>query len=75
MKSITDEDDFIQKTIPQGAYEIENLNKEIRMIINEEEKETKPDYPFTIKPNFSTLGSFKKIHRKDRHLVLYLMMV
>ena len=28
-KSITDEDGFIQITIPPGAYEIESLNKEI----------------------------------------------
>ena len=39
-KTITDEDGFIQITIPQGA----ELNS-----------------PFTIKPNFSTLGSFIKI--------------
>ena len=29
MKSITDEDGFIQITIPPGAYELENLNNEI----------------------------------------------
>ena len=32
-KSITDEGDFIQITIPLGAYEIESLNKEIKGII------------------------------------------
>ena len=26
LKSITDEDGFIQITLPQGAYEIESLN-------------------------------------------------
>ena len=33
MKSITDEDAFIQITIPPGAHEIESLNIEIKRII------------------------------------------
>ena len=33
MKSLTDEDGFIQITIPPGAYEIESLNDEIKRII------------------------------------------
>ena len=37
MKSITDEDDFIQITIPPGAYEIESLKYEIKRIIIDEE--------------------------------------
>ena len=33
IKSITDEDGFIQITIPPGAHEIEALNKEIKRIV------------------------------------------
>ena len=36
-KTITDEDGFVQITIPPGAYEIESLNDEIKRIINDEE--------------------------------------
>ena len=61
MKSITDEDGFIQKPIPPGAYEIESLNNEIKRIIIDEEHFTEANYPFTIKPNFSTLGSIIEI--------------
>ena len=60
-KTFTDGDDFIQITIPPGAYEIESLNTEIRRIINDEEHFTDSDYPFQIKPNFSTLGSIIEI--------------
>ena len=58
-KSISD--GFIQILIPKGAYEIDSLNKEIKGIIIEEENYTEANYPFTIKPNFSTLGSIIKI--------------
>ena len=38
VKSITDDDDdLIQIVIPQGAYEIESLNKEIKRIIFDQE--------------------------------------
>ena len=60
MKSITDEDGFIQITMPPGAYEIESLNNEIKRIFFEEHY-TEANYPFTIKPNFSTLGSIIEI--------------
>ena len=60
-KRITDVDDFIQITIPPGAYEIESLNNEIRRIIIDEEHLTESDYAFQIKPNFSTLGSIIEI--------------
>ena len=60
-KSITDEDDFIQITIPPGAYEIESLNNETKRIIIDKEYFTESDYPFQIKPNFSTLGSIIEI--------------
>ena len=37
IKSITDEDGYIQITIPPGAYEIESLNNEIKRIVIDEE--------------------------------------
>ena len=61
MKSISDEDGYIQITILPGAYEIESLNKEIKRIIIDEGHYTEANYPFTIKPNFSTLGSIIEI--------------
>ena len=61
LKSITDKDGHIQITIPPGAYELENLNNEIKRIIINEEHYTETNYPFTIKPNFSTLGSIIEI--------------
>ena len=60
-KTFTNEEDFIQITIPQGAYEIESLNKEIKMIIIDKGNYTENEYPFTIKANFSTLGSIVEI--------------
>ena len=60
-KTITYGDGFIQITIPPGAYEIETLNNEIKKIIIDEEHYTESNYPFTIQPNFSALGSFIKI--------------
>ena len=56
MKSITDEAGFIWITIPPGANEIESLTIEIKRNIIDEEHYTEANYPFTIKPNFSTLG-------------------
>ena len=60
-KTITDEDSFVQNTKPPGAYEIESLNDESKRIINDEEHFTEANYPFKIKPNFSTLGSIIEI--------------
>ena len=60
-KTVTNEEGFIQITIPPGAYEIESLNKEIKRIIIEEGYYSEANYPFTIKPNFSTLGSIIEI--------------
>ena len=57
IKSITDKDGNIIITIPPGACEIESLNNEIKRIIIDEEHYTEANYPFSIKPNFSTLGS------------------
>ena len=61
IKSISDEDGFVQITISPGAYELENLNNEIKRIIIDEEHYTEANYPFKIKPNFSTLGSIIEI--------------
>ena len=48
-------------TIPHGAYELESLELEIKRLIIEEGDITKDFYPFSIKPNFSTLGSIIEI--------------
>ena len=61
VKSITDEDGFIEITIPPGAYEIESLNNEIKRINIDDEHYNEANYPFKIKPNFSTLGSIIEI--------------
>ena len=55
------DEDFIQIRIPEGAYEIESLNDEIKRIIIDKEHYTEANYPFTKKPNFSTLGSIVEI--------------
>ena len=61
LKSISDEVGFIQITIPPGAYELEDLNIEIEGINIDLGHYTKANYPFTIKLNFSTLGSILEI--------------
>ena len=60
-KTITYKNDFIQISIPPGAYEIEGLNNEMKRSIIDKEPFTESDYPFTVKPNFSTLGSILEI--------------
>ena len=59
------EEDFIQIRIPEGAYEIESLDNEIKRIIIDEEYYNENDYPFKIKPNFSTLGSIIEISQPE----------
>ena len=49
--------EFTPISIPSGAYDIESLNIEIKTIIIDDGHYSKNNYPFTIKPNFSTLGS------------------
>ena len=64
MLKIIYDNDFTSIAVPPCAYEIESLNNEIKRNINDEEHFTKKkDYQFTIKPNFSTLGSFIKISK------------
>ena len=70
-KTNTDGDGFIQITIPPGAYEIENLNNEIERIIIDKEHYTDARYPFTIKPNFSKLGSIIE-NSPQRPIVSYM---
>ena len=64
-KTITNEEGFIQITIPPGAYEIESLNNEIKRIIIDEGHYSENEYPFTIKPNFSTLGSIIELSPQE----------
>ena len=64
-KALIDED-FIQIRIPEGAYEIESLNDEIKSILIDKEYYTESNYPFKIKPNFSTLGSIITISPEGR---------
>ena len=54
--SIND-DDFSQISIPPGANGDKSLDKEIERNIIEDGYITKENYPFIVKPNFSTLGS------------------
>ena len=61
LKSITDKDGHRQITIPPGAYKIESLDREIKRIIIDEGHYTEVNYPFTVKANFSTLGSVFEI--------------
>ena len=60
-KTITDADDFIQISIPPGAYEIKGLNNEIKRIFIDNGHCSENENPFTIKPNFSRLGSIIEI--------------
>ena len=64
-KSITDDDHYIMITIPPGPYEIESLNDEIKRIIIDNEYFISENYPFNIKPNFSTLGSIIEISNQE----------
>ena len=74
-RTITDEDGIVQITIPLGAYEIESLNDEIKRIIIDEEHYTEANYPFKIKPKFSTLGSIIEISPQGPIIILCLMIV
>ena len=64
-KSITDNNHYIMITIPPGAYEIESLDDEIRRIIINDMHFSEENYPFKIRPNFSTLGSIIEILNQE----------
>ena len=64
-KSITDDDHYIMISISPVSYEIESLNDEIKRIIIDDEHFTEENYPFKIKPNFSTLGSIIEISNEE----------
>ena len=53
--------EIVMIAIPQGAYELESLILEIKRIIIEEGHITENFYPFSVKPNFSALGSIIEI--------------
>ena len=59
-KQLFDEN-FIQIRIAEGAYELKNLNKEIKRNIIDKEHYTEANYPLSIKQNFSTLGAIVEI--------------
>ena len=64
-KSIIDDKHFNHITIPEGAYEIESLNKEIKRIIIDESYFTTSDYPFLIKPISSILVCVIEISNEE----------
>ena len=64
-KTITDADDFLQITIPPGAYEIESLKNEIKRSIFDKSYYGENEYPFTIKPKYSTWGSIIQISQQE----------
>ena len=60
-KALIDEDFLQIRILPDGAYEIKSLDNEIKRINIEKEYYIENDYPFKIKPIFSTLGSIVEI--------------
>ena len=64
-KSLTDDNHYIMITIPPGSYEIEALNDEIKRVIINDGHFNEENYPFVIKPNFSTLGSIVEISNEE----------
>ena len=58
---INPSNEIVMISIPHGAYELENPNLEFKRIIIDEGHITEAFYPFSIKPNFSTLGSIIEI--------------
>ena len=64
-KSIIDDNHFNRISIPQGAYKIDSLNKEIKRIIIDEGYFTTSDYPFLSKPNFSNFGCIIEVSNEE----------
>ena len=62
--SIHDKDSFSQITTPPGAYEVKNLNNEIKRNFTVEEQFTEAYYPLTNKPKFSNLSSIVGISKQ-----------
>ena len=56
-KKSFDDGDYIQITMSPGAYEIESLGSEIKSIVIDKRYYSESNYPFKVKPNFSTLSS------------------
>ena len=65
LKSVIDDHHFTHISIPPGAYEIESLHKEIKRIIIDQGYFNSQDYPFLIKPNFSTLRSIIEVSNEE----------
>ena len=61
MKIITDESGFFKVVVLPVAHEIESLNIDNIKIIIEKGHFTEEDYPFTVKPDFFTLGNIIEI--------------
>ena len=64
-KSITDDDHYIMISISPEAYEIEALNDEVKRVIINNGHFNEENYPFVIKPKFSTLGSIIEISNEE----------
>ena len=64
-KSFTNNDGFIQLTLPRDAYELKILIIEFERIISEQGHFTESNYPFKIKTNFSTLVSIVEFFRQE----------
>ena len=62
-KLVTDED-FIKTLNPHFANEIKLSNNEIKRINIDKGHCTEATYPFTVKPNFSTMGSIVEISQQ-----------
>ena len=63
LKKSFNDGEFTQISIPQGTYVIEALNDEIKRIITDKGHYSESNYPFNIKPNFSTLESIVEIYQ------------
>ena len=61
--SVFEGDEYNVKTIPPSAFDLESLIKESKRSNTNEGYVTEKDYPFSIKPIFSFLGSIKEIKR------------
>ena len=70
-KSIIEEG-FSQIRIPEGAYEIESLDKKIKRIIIEKGHYSAVEYPITKELNFSTLSSIIEINQEGAAVIGFL---